>query len=145
MRERPRLARRPEDGMIAGVAAGVAETYGIDVTLVRLAFVAVAVMSAGTALVAYLLAAVLMPREDDTPGIKSVRRGVDDLVTRGRTLYDETRKVIDRDETRRVTDRPGGGSDIGSTGIDADVPPAADARTADDARTRVPPAGGPPV
>ena len=134
MRERPRLARRPEDGMIAGVAAGVAERYGIDVTLVRLAFVAVAVMSAGTALVAYLLAAVLMPREDDTPGIDSVRHGVDDLVTRGRTLYDETRKLIDRS----------GGT--ASRGTETDVQSPIDARTADDATTtRVPPAGGPPV
>ena len=134
MRERPRLARRPDDGMIAGVAAGVAERYGIDVTLVRLAFVAVAVMSAGTALVAYLLAALLMPREDDTPGIDSLRHGVDDLVTRGRTLYDETRKVIDR---------PGG---TASSGTDTGMPSTTDARTTDDATTtRVPPAGGPPV
>jgi phage shock protein C len=96
MNERKRLARRPEDGMIAGVAAGIAETYGIDVTLVRLAFIAVAVISGGFAALAYLAAAIVMPRADDQVGTDSVKHNVDDLVTRGRELYGETRKVIDR-------------------------------------------------
>ena len=96
MATRQRLARRPEDGMLAGVAAGVAAAYDIDVTLVRLGFIAAGVLSAGAALVAYVIAAVVMPREDDAPGIDSLRRGVDDLVTRGRELYDETRRAIDR-------------------------------------------------
>lgn len=107
MRERPKLVRRPDEGMIAGVAAGVAETYGIDVTLVRLAFVAIAVLTAGAPVIAvYLLAAVLMPREDDTPGINSVKGGVNDLVSRGRSLYDEGRKAIDRQPSRGAAPMP---------------------------------------
>ena len=96
MQERKRLARRPEDGMIAGVAAGVAETYGIDVTLVRLAFIAVAVVSGGFAVLAYLAAAIIMPRAEDEPGPTAIKRNVDDLVTRGRELAGETRKVVER-------------------------------------------------
>jgi phage shock protein PspC (stress-responsive transcriptional regulator) len=96
MDERKRLARRPEDGMIAGVAAGIAQTYGIDVTLVRLAFVAVAIVSAGFAVLAYFAAAIVMPRADEQIGTDSVKHNVDDLVTRGRELVGETRKVIDR-------------------------------------------------
>jgi phage shock protein C len=96
-----RLARRPDDGMIAGVAAGIAHRFDIDVTLVRLAFVALAIVSAGTAIVLYLVAAVVMPRADDEPGVDSVKHGVDDLITRGRELYGETRKVIDRSATRK--------------------------------------------
>jgi phage shock protein C len=99
MREK-RLARRPEDGMIAGVAAGVAQTYGIDVTLVRLAFVGLVVISAGIALPAYLIAALVMPRDDDEPGIESIRHGVDDLVSKGKELYGETKKAIDRTPSR---------------------------------------------
>ena len=96
MDERKRLARRPEDGMIAGVAAGIAHNYGIDVTLVRLAFVAVAIVSAGFAALAYFAAAIVMPRADEQIGTDSVKHNVDDLVTRGRELFGETRKVIDR-------------------------------------------------
>ncbi|MGD9891087.1 MAG: PspC domain-containing protein [Dehalococcoidia bacterium] len=98
-----RLARRPDDGMIAGVAAGVADRYDIDVTLVRLAFVALAIVSAGTAIVLYLVAAVVMPRADEAPGMDSVRHGVDDLVSRGKDFYGETRKVVDRATARTDT------------------------------------------
>lgn len=106
MHEKKSLARRPEDGMIAGVAAGVAETYGIDVTLVRLAFVVLAVISGGVAVVAYLLAAVLMPREASAPGVQSVKHGVSDLVSKGKDLYGETRKVIDRNRPAATMDAP---------------------------------------
>ncbi len=96
MERQQKLARRPEDGMIAGVCAGIGEAYGINPMLVRLAFIGVAVISGGLAVVVYLIAALALPRADDTPGIESVRHGVDDLVARGREMYGETRKVIDR-------------------------------------------------
>lgn len=96
-----KLVRRPDKGMIAGVAAGVADRYDIDVTLVRLAFIGLAIVSVGTAIVLYLIAAVVMPRADDEAGGDSFRRGVDDLVTRGKELYGETRKVVDRSTNRR--------------------------------------------
>ena len=111
MQRRSRLARRPQDGMIAGVLAGVAEAYGIDVTLLRLGVVALAIITAGGPfVVAYLIAAVVMPREDDTPGIDSVKHGVDDLVERGKSLYGETRRVIDRRSD----------TDLRTTGTDSD-------------------------
>lgn len=118
MASRGKLVRRPDEGMIAGVAAGVAQTYDIDVTLVRIAFVGLAIISVGLAAVLYLAAAVLMPRaEDEKPSIGSLRHGVDDLVSRGRDFYGETRRVIDRrnqrDEVNGVS-----GEDLG-----APVPP----------------------
>ena len=43
--EKPRLLRRASDGrMVAGVAAGLAEYFDVDVTLVRIAFVALALL-----------------------------------------------------------------------------------------------------
>lgn len=96
-----RLVRRQDDGMIAGVAAGVAETYGIDVTLVRLAFVGLAVITGGTAVILYLIAALIMPRADEGPGLDSIRHGVDDLMTRGKELYGETRRAMDRTPAQR--------------------------------------------
>jgi phage shock protein PspC (stress-responsive transcriptional regulator) len=89
--------------MIAGVAAGVAERFDIDVTLVRLAFVALAVVSAGTAIVLYVVAAVIMPRADETAGMDSVKHNVDDLISRGKDFYGETRKVVDRATSRQDT------------------------------------------
>ena len=117
MNERKRLARRPEDGMIAGVAAGIADTYGIDVTLVRLVFIAVAVISGGFAALAYLAAAIVMPRAEEQVGTDSVRHNVDDLVTRGRELYGETRKAINR--ARGSTEPVGAGAGSSDPGVRA--------------------------
>lgn len=91
-----RLVRRPDQGMISGVAAGVAASYNIDVTLVRLAFVGVAILSVGLGVIGYIAAAALIPREGDEPGIDSVRHNAADLMTRGKELYGETKKAIDR-------------------------------------------------
>src|SRR5438046_7423568 len=90
-----KLVRRPDEGMIAGVAAGVADHYHIDVPLVRIIFVGLGIITGGFAVLLYLAAAIIMPREEDEPGIGSLKRGVDDLVTRGRDLYGETRKAVD--------------------------------------------------
>jgi phage shock protein C len=58
-----RLARRPADGRIAGVCAGVAEYFGIDVTLVRFAFVILSIVPGAVigGVIAYLLAWLVMP------------------------------------------------------------------------------------
>jgi phage shock protein PspC (stress-responsive transcriptional regulator) len=101
MEERKRLERRPDEGMIAGVAAGVADRYDIDVTLVRLLFVALGFFSAGTAILAYLVAAVIMPKADEPVGTASLKQNVDDLVARGRGLMDETKRAIDRATPKR--------------------------------------------
>ena len=97
-----KLVRRPDKGMIAGVAAGVADRYGIEVTLVRIAFVGLAIITSGIPVVIlYLIAAVIMPRADDEQlGTDSVKHGVDDLVSRGKELYGETRKIVDRTTSR---------------------------------------------
>ena len=46
--------------MIAGVAAGYAEFFGVDVTLVRIIFV-VAALCGSVGLWAYLISLILMP------------------------------------------------------------------------------------
>ena len=54
---------RPRDGaMIGGVCAAIARYFGVDVTLVRVAWV-LAVCLAGTGVLAYLICWVLIPRE----------------------------------------------------------------------------------
>jgi phage shock protein C len=55
--------RRPRDGrLLAGVAAGLAEHFDVDVTLVRLA-IAVATLLGGLGVPLYLAAWLLIPEE----------------------------------------------------------------------------------
>ena len=56
---------RPREGrMLAGVCAGLAEQFGISVTIVRLAFALGAFFSAGIFLVVYLALWLAMPEGD---------------------------------------------------------------------------------
>jgi phage shock protein C len=57
------LRRSREDRIIGGVCGGLARYFGVDATLVRLAFVILAVAGGGGILV-YLVAWVLMPEAE---------------------------------------------------------------------------------
>ncbi len=54
--------RLREGRMIAGVCAGFARTYRLDVTITRLVVCLLGLFSAGTVFVAYLVAWVVMPQ-----------------------------------------------------------------------------------
>ena len=56
-----KLFRSRENRMICGVCGGVAEYFNIDPTLVRLGWVRVAACSFGTGIIAYFVAAIIMP------------------------------------------------------------------------------------
>ena len=56
-----RLYRSRSQRMICGVCGGVAEYFNIDPTLVRLGWVLVAACSFGTGIIAYFVAAIIMP------------------------------------------------------------------------------------
>lgn len=56
-----KLFRSRENRMICGVCGGIAEYFNIDPTLVRLAWVLVAACSFGTGILAYFIAAIIMP------------------------------------------------------------------------------------
>jgi phage shock protein C len=48
--------------MVAGVCGGIAEYFGVDATLIRVAYVILGVMSTGfPALLVYLILAFVMP------------------------------------------------------------------------------------
>jgi phage shock protein C len=55
-----KLYRSNKDKMISGVCAGIAEYWEIDATLVRLG-VAVLALFAGTGVLAYIIAAIIIP------------------------------------------------------------------------------------
>jgi phage shock protein PspC (stress-responsive transcriptional regulator) len=61
--DRPRrLYRSRDDRWIAGVCGGIAEYFGWNSTLVRLAFVASLILP-GTQVIIYLAAWIIMPNE----------------------------------------------------------------------------------
>jgi len=55
-----KLTRKRSDRMIVGVCSGVAEYFEIDVTVVRVAW-AIFACFGGAGILAYLLAAIIMP------------------------------------------------------------------------------------
>ena len=59
---RKRLVRPRADRKIAGVCAGFAEYFDLDVTLVRLVWLFI-VLVGGTGLLAYVIAWIVMPEE----------------------------------------------------------------------------------
>lgn len=60
--EPKRLYRSESNRMLAGVCGGLAEYFNVDPTLVRLVTV-VLCCAAGTGVLAYLVAAVIIPNE----------------------------------------------------------------------------------
>ena len=57
--------------MVAGVAAGLANYLGVDVTLVRIAFVLAAILGGGIGIPAYLACLLLIPEEGAPQSIAS--------------------------------------------------------------------------
>lgn len=57
-----RLTRTENNKMICGVCAGISKYFGIDPTLIRLGFVVLTCFS-GVGLLAYLIAAFIIPKE----------------------------------------------------------------------------------
>ena len=58
-----KLYRSDENKMLAGVCGGIAEYFGVDPTLIRLAWVVFSLLG-GSGLLAYILAAIISPRDD---------------------------------------------------------------------------------
>lgn len=59
-----KLYRSESDRRLAGVCGGIAEYFDVDSTLIRLAFVFF-VLAAGTGILAYIIAAIVMPNESE--------------------------------------------------------------------------------
>ena len=70
-----RLTRRPEQGKIAGVCAGLAEYFSVDVTLVRLAWIVLSIVPGAIVggLIAYAIAWIVLP--EGPPAIAPVTTG----------------------------------------------------------------------
>lgn len=66
----PRLYRSTQDRVLGGVCAGIAEYFGRDIVLVRLATVVLGVISGGLGAFAYLVAWVMIPSASGQPAAR---------------------------------------------------------------------------
>src|SRR5438270_3269744 len=92
-----RLMRSARERMWAGVAGGMAEFFDIDPSLVRLLWVAAAVVTGGLAIPAYILLWIILPRDDRPPvGNPGAWRDWSE------EFHNETRRVAE--EARRASE-----------------------------------------
>ena len=63
------LVRSRKGRMVAGVCAGLAEYFGIDMTLVRVVVAVIAVITGGAGVLAYLAAWAIVPEEGEKTSI----------------------------------------------------------------------------
>jgi phage shock protein C len=63
------LVRSRKGRMVAGICAGIASYFGLDVTLVRVIVTVVSVITGGTGALAYLAAWMIIPGEGEKTSI----------------------------------------------------------------------------
>ena len=61
--EQKKLVRTVDNRMICGVCGGVGKYFNVDPTLVRLIWVLASVLGAGSGLLIYIIAAIIIPEE----------------------------------------------------------------------------------
>ena len=64
-----KLTRSRQDRKLLGVCGGLAAFFGIDATLIRLIWALGTLFSVGLGLVAYLVAALIIPEEPDRKSV----------------------------------------------------------------------------
>ncbi len=74
-----RLTRDKQNAMIAGVCAGLANRLDLDPTLVRVAAIALGVVTAGAAILVYVILWIIMPAEEAASGLPSRDQVRDEL------------------------------------------------------------------
>jgi phage shock protein C len=92
-----RLTRSRRERMWAGVAGGMAEYFDLDPSLVRLLWVAATVVSGGLAVPLYILAWIILPRDDRPPvgNSHAWREWSDEFHSETERLAHEARRMAD--------------------------------------------------
>jgi len=76
------LVRSRNDRMVAGICAGVARYFGIDVTVVRVIVAVACIITGGAGILAYLVAWVIIPEEGETTVAENPANEKQDASTR---------------------------------------------------------------
>jgi phage shock protein PspC (stress-responsive transcriptional regulator) len=92
-----RLFRDTNNAMIAGVAAGLAEYFGLDVLLIRALFVIITLITAGWGILIYIILWLLVP-EAKTPS--------DHLLMAGKPVtIDSLKEIVERADVKGAANR----------------------------------------
>ncbi len=73
-----KLYRSSEDKKLAGVCGGIAEQLDIDPTIIRLIWAFLTILSWGTGLILYIVAALIIPEEPFAETIKETEKTLQD-------------------------------------------------------------------
>lgn len=73
-----KLYRSDQDKILGGVCGGIADSYNLDPTLVRLLVAILVLSSAGTGLLVYLIAWFIMPKKSDLDSLSTKSDGESD-------------------------------------------------------------------
>ena len=85
MAQERKLYRLPKGGVIAGVANGFAQYFSMDVTLMRLIFIGVLLVTGGLAILVYLVLAIVMPTPDKSTEGENFGKKVENLAEEVKT------------------------------------------------------------
>ena len=92
-----RLTRSSRERMWAGVCGGLAEYFDLDPALVRLIWVIATVLSGGLAIPVYIVAWIILPRDERPPaygsGSQAIHDWSDELHNEAHRLADDARRV----------------------------------------------------
>src|SRR5687767_7222049 len=78
--EARKLYRLPKEGKIAGVCAGLAVYFDIDVTLLRLIFIVLTLASGGFGILVYLILAIVMPVREENGAVHPRGKDIGDNI-----------------------------------------------------------------
>lgn len=62
-----RLHRSKKERILGGVCAGIGKYSDVDPTVVRLIWIVLSLLSMGVGIVAYIIAWIIVPEEEDEP------------------------------------------------------------------------------
>ena len=94
-----RMYRLPKEGKILGVCAGLADYFGVDVTLMRIIFVILIFFTNGIFVLAYFLFAIAMPACYDTKFCEANTQGYKE---KAEDLKKDLKKSVDENKFRNI-------------------------------------------
>lgn len=106
-----------DENMLMGVCAGLSAYFGLDVTIIRIVFVALIFATSGLAILAYFLLAIVIPAAKTPEQIAQAYGApfdAQDVIDRARSKFDDVRNDRRWRSQRRTPVRSTGSDGIGS-------------------------------
>jgi phage shock protein PspC (stress-responsive transcriptional regulator) len=89
------LRRSSNQRMLSGVSGGIAEYLNIDVTLVRLGWVGLTLITGGAAMIGYAVAWIVIPESDGKAVWQNVQQSVNQNQNQDSTENDIASRIYD--------------------------------------------------